>query len=595
MNAQVAALAQQMQELTSRLQISESRASQAEAGAVEARATAESLRLQMAQASPVPKDAPQPGNPYTAWASKYQPDKFLGQESEWKDWSRIFKAWAGRFENGAMGQMMGQAAESQVSCKVAAREGLADNSKVVAAELYHMLIFFVRGKALQLVLKAGEDEGLEAWRLLIRRYEPRDNATCVGKLVEILSSSFEGELMDKITEFERKVSMWEAEAKEAFSDKLRIGVVVKGLPAGSLKEHMLLAASKAASWAEFCGELEAIELAKKSLSSTPQPMSMDALDGKFAGKCGYCSATGHKEADCRKKKADKAAGREEAPKCSNCGRAGHAAKDCWWPKKDANKKGGPKGRGKKGKKGKGLHECEEDDENWPEDSQPQGGAASKDAAANSTSEPACEALGGLSICALGLEAVMSERDDASSRAITFGVDTAACRTVVTPNHPAVRGYKTHVDPITGTLYSTAGTAGVKDEGRRVLCAANPKGPDPLVLDTRSAKTRRPLMSVKEMTKKGGWAVFGPERGFLYRPQTQQIHEFTNTPYGWDWTLELEPPTIANQKVLAAIEQVKVEKSLPARAHGGGALPQDVPSAVREAICSSPFLGQAFRP
>jgi hypothetical protein len=596
MQASLQQLLTQMGDLNVRLQTTEQRATAAETRATLAEQTA------TAQARPVEASRPR-SDPYTAWASKYQPEVFLGGEAEWSDWARIFRAWAGRFDDGQMGVFMTQAAASQVSCKVVARDGLADNSKNCAAELFHMLITFVRGKALTLVLKAGEQEGLEAWRLLVHRYEPSDNASSVGKLVALLSRDFEGDLIDELTKFESQVATWEREAGELISDKLKIGVVVKGLPKGSLKEHMLLAASKAKSYAEFVRELEAIELAKNSLKNTAQPMSIDNVDNSFKGKCSYCKREGHKEVDCRKKKADKAAGQVQAPKCSNCGKPGHQAKDCWskpagsqapggGPK--GGKKGGGKGKkgGKKGGKG-GFHECEEEEEAWGYEEEWPAEAAE---AAAAGAGAGFEALGGLSLCALALEPLTAGvRDDPEGRTLTLGVDSAACRTVVSPKHPATRGYKTHVDAHTGTEYSTAGTATVEDKGRRVLCADNPEGPDPLVLDTRSAETRRPLASVKELTNKGGWVVFGPQQGFLYRPQTQQTHKFTNTPHGWNWVIKLDPPNKAGKRVAEAIEATQIEKNLPTSLGGADGLPPGVPEAVRRAISGQPFLGQTFRP
>ena len=58
---------------------------------------------------------------------------------------------------------------------------------------------------------------------------------------------------------------------------------------------------------------------------------------------------------------------------------------------------------------------------------------------------------------------ISARTDQSNRTITFGVDTAACRTVVPGNHPAARGYRVHWDSGAGVLYSTAGKSVVWDE------------------------------------------------------------------------------------------------------------------------------------
>ena len=70
-----------------------------------------------------------------------------------------------------------------------------------------------RGRAERLVLKAAELEGLEAYRLLFRRYEPVSTVTTVSKLVELLATTFSGYLMDSLTDFERGVTSWEHEAK----------------------------------------------------------------------------------------------------------------------------------------------------------------------------------------------------------------------------------------------------------------------------------------------------------------------------------------------------------------------------------------------
>ena len=64
----------------------------------------------------------------------------------------------------------------------------------------------------------------------------------------------------------------------------------------------------------------------------------------------------------------------------------------------------------------------------------------------------------------GKVSMISDETDQSNRTITFGVDTAACRTVVLGNHPAARGYRVHWDSGAGVLYSTAGNSVVWDEG-----------------------------------------------------------------------------------------------------------------------------------
>ena len=83
-----------------------------------------------------------------------------------------------------------------------------------------------RGRAQRLVLKAAEQEELEADRLLLRRYESISTVTTVSQLVDFLATTFSGDLMDSLTYFERRVTSWEHDAKETLSDLINIGVVI---------------------------------------------------------------------------------------------------------------------------------------------------------------------------------------------------------------------------------------------------------------------------------------------------------------------------------------------------------------------------------
>ena len=58
--------------------------------------------------------------------------------------------------------------------------------------------------------------------------------------------------------------------------------------------------------------------------------------------------------------------------------------------------------------------------------------------------------------------------DLSQRTITFGIDTAACKTVVLANHPAAHGYLIRKVSLLGCAYSTAGKDKVYDQGKRIL-------------------------------------------------------------------------------------------------------------------------------
>ena len=61
-----------------------------------------------------------------------------------------------------------------------------------------MLIMLTIGRAQPLVLNATELEGLGAYRLLLRRFEPVSTVTTVSKLVDLLASASSGDLMDSL-------------------------------------------------------------------------------------------------------------------------------------------------------------------------------------------------------------------------------------------------------------------------------------------------------------------------------------------------------------------------------------------------------------
>ena len=107
--------------------------------------------------------------------------------------------------------------------------------KSVAADFYHALILFRKGKALKIVLTNKEGEGFEAWRALVNKYEPTSKPSVVGKLAEILRTPFDGDLLDALTTFERKIMIYEAQSRETNSHSLKIGCVIAGMGQNSMK------------------------------------------------------------------------------------------------------------------------------------------------------------------------------------------------------------------------------------------------------------------------------------------------------------------------------------------------------------------------
>ena len=190
--------------------------------------------------------------------------------------------------------------------------------KSVAADFYHALILFCKGKALKIVLTNKEGEGFEAWRALVNKYEPTSKASVVGKLAEILRTPFDGDVLDAFTTFERKIMIYEAQSHETIIDSLKNGRVIAGMGQNSMKEHLLMGATKCDSWTNFVRENESIEHARKTITA-PTPMDLDA----FQGNCHKCGKYGHTAKECRSSNH----GGAVKPQCAQCGKKHHG--QCW--------------------------------------------------------------------------------------------------------------------------------------------------------------------------------------------------------------------------------------------------------------------------
>ena len=151
-----------------------------------------------------------------------------------------------------------------------------------------------KGKALKIVLTNKEGEGFEARRSLVNKYEPTRKASVDRKLAEILRTPFDGDLLDAITTFERKIMIYEAQSRETISDSLQIGCVIAGMGQNSMREYLLMSATKCDSWTNFVREIESIEHARKTITApTPMEHGLNNLGAQKLTLRGGVTMTAH--------------------------------------------------------------------------------------------------------------------------------------------------------------------------------------------------------------------------------------------------------------------------------------------------------------
>jgi len=164
-----------------------------------------------------------------------RPESFNGDDSRWRDWAVVFRSYAG-LVTPELGQLMTDAERLD---RPAYKATLTPPQQEAANDLYHLLLHLTKSSALDRVVNAGPGEGLEAWRSLVQRYDPRVRSRAAGQLLEIPKWDFTGDLMMRLESFERAITDWQTASTDVLSDTLRIGIVLNRVTDTELAAHLL--------------------------------------------------------------------------------------------------------------------------------------------------------------------------------------------------------------------------------------------------------------------------------------------------------------------------------------------------------------------
>ena len=125
-----------------------------------------------------------------------KPGDFSAAQEAWRDWSTVFKGYAGA-PVPRLQKLMDDAAKAAAPIPNATI--LDDDDRAASAQLCWMMLMICKGAALNTVFLAGDSEGLEAWRQLTEKYEPKMRTRFAGQLMSILSFSLHGDTTERIT------------------------------------------------------------------------------------------------------------------------------------------------------------------------------------------------------------------------------------------------------------------------------------------------------------------------------------------------------------------------------------------------------------
>ena len=170
-----------------------------------------------------------------------KPNTFAGEgdgKDSWMNWSFKMKAYFAAM-NPRMSVLL-EAASAQGDEIL--HDTMGEQDIQYSTSLYYVLSLLTDGEALDIVRNSPTNNGLEVWRRMVMRWEPKVPSRFRGMLQGVLFPRWDssGDTMQLITAWEKSVQDYEVQSQDKVSDAIKMGVLLHHLPDTSLREHLLL-------------------------------------------------------------------------------------------------------------------------------------------------------------------------------------------------------------------------------------------------------------------------------------------------------------------------------------------------------------------
>ena len=288
---------------------------------------------------------------------------FSGKEEEWATWSFVARSYLALLSTEYQ-EYLSKAEAAEVEHLALSQQG--DQARSHSWTFFNVLVQSVEGRALSVLMNVEAGNGLLAWRTLVDTYEPRIGGRWTSMLMGIIgpqrSSVTEESFLQTLEAWEVMIRRYEEQSGEEVTGATRCAVVMRHAPAGirtalrtassSIGTNFELLRKCVKDYLQTGQAYDAKGQANRDLTG-PTPMEVGSLQFKgkyevkgkgpgkytykggkkgkelskgkdggkkgsfskgkfdkpkgFEGYCSYCSKWGHKKAECRQRERDRAA------------------------------------------------------------------------------------------------------------------------------------------------------------------------------------------------------------------------------------------------------------------------------------------------
>ena len=242
-------------------------------------------------------------------------------KERWTTWSFKMRAYCAAMAP-RLGELMGTGSAQDVEIR---QDALTPSDAAHSTNLYHILSLLTDAEALDIVQNSPLSNGLEVWRRMVTRWEPKVPARFRGMLQAIPFPEWDipgSDVTQLSAAWEKQAQDYEQQSGDKISGAIKLGVVLHHLPDASLREHLLLNSRVYDTYALMSAEVRAVATAKTTWSG-PTPVDLSILAKEAV--CHVCGQKGHFAKDCwhhraatkgvgKERKARKAKGKAQNPR-----------------------------------------------------------------------------------------------------------------------------------------------------------------------------------------------------------------------------------------------------------------------------------------
>ena len=224
------------------------------------------------------------------------PDAFKAETrseelQKWQDWKFAFENFIGMIDS----QLLKDMKNVEKTATEIKMSSLNEEVKPRSEKLYSMLSMLMKNRPLRLVRGVQEQNGFEAWRVLMKDMQPSTRQRSLALVQALNKVKFDSSksVTEQLPQFETMVREYERVSQTTYHEDLKVAAILTALPS-ALRTSLQMVISDSTTYEDIKSKIELYEQVttqwssesalqmplKSSMDDEPTPMEVDAVWAK---------------------------------------------------------------------------------------------------------------------------------------------------------------------------------------------------------------------------------------------------------------------------------------------------------------------------